>query len=117
MSKTTVNLTSNIVNQEVQKFLENYPMGHPYRTIFSLSYFRQKLIANILDQISDHHEVIGDIQNLMTNKDDSLASLAAERQIKILIKEKISEILSSNYQQVGAELAKEHERLELMWLW
>jgi len=48
MTKTVVNLTESIAQEELNKRLDQYPSNHPYRAIFSLPKPREELISFIL---------------------------------------------------------------------
>lgn len=50
MSKTVVNLTLPVINQEIEKVLDTYP-DHPYQQAFANPDLRQRLIAYVLSQV------------------------------------------------------------------
>ena len=117
MSETIVNLTSLLVNRELQNFLAEYSLKHPYRIIFSLPYFRQRLIAKILSQMPNRHVVVSDVQDLENNSDYLICSSEERFTIELLIKKTIPEIFCDNYEQIEQELAQSKETKQPVWLW
>ena len=117
MSETIINLTSLLVNRELQDFLAEYSLNHPYRIVFSLPYFRQRLIAKILSQMPNRHVVMNDTQNLENDSNYLLCSLEERLTIEVLIKKTIPDILCDYYKQVEKELEKGKETRQPVWLW
>ena len=117
MSETIVNLTSLLVNRELQDFLAEYSLSHPYRIIFSLPYFRQRLIAKILSQMPNRHVVMSNPQNIENNSEDLICSSDEKFTIEVLIKKTIPEIFCDHHKQVEQELAKGKKTKQPVWLW
>ncbi len=111
MTEKIVNLTSILVTREVHSFLTTYPPEDLYRIIFSLPFFKQRLIATILSAIPNRHVVTEDFQTMPTQEDDLLASLEEQLEIESLIKKFIPEVLVSSYPHIGEELIEKEQLL------
>ncbi|MEA5508170.1 hypothetical protein VB715_00180 [Crocosphaera sp. UHCC 0190] len=96
MVYTIVNLTSVLVIREVEDFLAEYPLDHPYQVFFSRSYFRHKLIAHILCKIPNRHIVVEDVENLPNNSNYLRFSLEERLKIENLIAKEIPYILNGD---------------------
>jgi len=48
MTKTVVNLTESITQEQIDRRLAQYPVNHPYRAVFSLPKPREELISFVL---------------------------------------------------------------------
>ncbi|MEA5536484.1 hypothetical protein [Crocosphaera sp. XPORK-15E] len=96
MAYEIVNLTSILVHREIEDFLAEYPPGHPYQVFFSLSYFRQKLMAHILSEIPNRHTVVEDVQSLSNGSDYLRFSLEERLKIETLIAKEIPYILNED---------------------
>ncbi|AGF51976.1 sll1170 [Synechocystis sp. PCC 6803] len=57
MSSYLVNETLAVVEEEIDRFLTDFPPDHPYVMALSLSCFRQQLKAKILSTIPNRHKV------------------------------------------------------------
>jgi hypothetical protein len=117
MSETIINLTSMLVGRELDDFLAEYPPENPYPILFSLPYFRQRLIAKILSSIPNRHVVVEDIQALANQSLYLLSSLEERIKIEDLIKREIPKILIENYEKVGNELVKNRALREPTLVW
>lgn len=119
MSDMIINLTSLLVKREIQDFLAKYPPENFYRTMFSVPYFRNRLIAKILSNIPNRHTVVNDFQSIANRGEYLHASLEEQIKIEMLIKKYIPEILMENHQEVEKRLAKtqEKEKFKATLLW
>lgn len=60
MAYQVFNGTQSIVQSEINTFICNYSENHIYNQVLSIPYFKQKLIAKILNQIPNRHLVINE---------------------------------------------------------
>lgn len=58
MAYQVFNSTLPIVKTEIHEFLKEYKTDHPYQMALSIPYFRQKLIAKVLNNIPNNHILI-----------------------------------------------------------
>lgn len=63
MSLKLVNLTSLSVVEEIENILYNYP-EYPYQAAFTISYWKQRLIAYVLSSVPNRYAVIEPGQNM-----------------------------------------------------
>lgn len=56
MEKQLFNLTLPIVNEEIENILSTYP-NHPYQQAFSITGFRQDLLAYVLSRVPNKYTV------------------------------------------------------------
>jgi diguanylate cyclase (GGDEF)-like protein/PAS domain S-box-containing protein len=90
MSYQVFNSTSSIVKTEVDQFLKNYTIDHPYKQALSLPYFRQKLIALVLNNIPNNHILIDECHSFV----DDVSFCIGLLEEKLLITAKIAEHIS-----------------------
>ncbi|MBE9077801.1 hypothetical protein IQ241_10930 [Romeria aff. gracilis LEGE 07310] len=63
MPSKIVNLTAYIVVESIKNILEDC-LEYPYQMMFSVSYYRQRLIAQTLSSIKNSYVVIQDTEEL-----------------------------------------------------
>ncbi|MEB3175622.1 MAG: DUF1816 domain-containing protein [Cyanobacteriota bacterium] len=80
-----VNLTMDLVEQEIDSYLANIASDNLYQMAISLPYFRKKLIAKILSQIPNRYAVLEEAH--MKNQKKNVIMHILEEQL--LIEEKI----------------------------
>ncbi|BAQ64629.1 diguanylate cyclase domain-containing protein [Geminocystis sp. NIES-3709] len=90
MSYQVFNSTLSIVKTEVDQFLKDYTIDHPYRQALSFPYFRQKLIAKVLNNIPNNHILIDECHSFV----DDISFCIGLLEEKLLITAKINEQIS-----------------------
>lgn len=101
MSYQVFNSTSSIVKTEVDQFLKNYTIDHPYKQALSLPYFRHKLIAKVLNNIPNNHIIIDECHSFVDDVSFCIGLLEEKLLITAKIAENISHIVEE-YQKFNA---------------
>ncbi|OKH24908.1 hypothetical protein NIES593_06765 [Hydrococcus rivularis NIES-593] len=80
MSYQIVNLTLLFVIKEIEDILVYYP-EYPYQVAFSIPYWRQRLIAYVLNHVRNRHIVIENTKKL--SEDPNLTSFPSDERLRI----------------------------------
>lgn len=86
MAYQVFNSTLPIVKTEINEFLKNYDITHPYHIALSIPYFRQKLVTKVLNNIQNNHILIDESCHFF---DDLICSLNLDPE-KLLIYHQIT---------------------------
>ncbi|WP_017655138.1 late competence development ComFB family protein [Fortiea contorta] len=92
MSKSLVNLTNQLVTQEIERVLETYP-HHPYQEIFANPDFRQNLIVYVLNRIPNYYVSVSQEEQALISGDYLHQYLGYLSQIEAIIRQGIEDIL------------------------
>lgn len=93
MSYQVFNSTLAIVKTEVDQFLKDYTIDHPYRQALSSPYFRQKLIAKVLNNIPNNHILIDECDGFIDDVSFCIGLLEEKLLITAKIVEQVSHIV------------------------
>lgn len=80
MSKQIINLTLQIVSEEIESVLENYP-EYPYHQAFAPSNLRLELIAYVLSRIPNIYKVVEETQEPSINT--MFPSVSSEQRLQL----------------------------------
>lgn len=103
MFTETINLTNQLVVEEIEDVLDTYS-HHPYQQAFSIPDLRQKLITYVLSQVHNLYTVNEDGELLDSRLYSS--SLAQRLHIEPLIRQGIIHILQENAAWVRHHIPK-----------
>ncbi|WP_414544313.1 late competence development ComFB family protein [Nostoc sp. CCY0012] len=105
MTKTLVNVTLIMVNQELETILETYP-NHPHQEAFSHPDIRQCLIAYILNRIPNHYITVDQEakDKVFTNLNDLWHSIEHKLHIEAIIHQGIEKVLCEQAQEVNRHI-------------
>lgn len=101
MSYQVFNSTLPIVKTEIDLFLKNYSIDHPYKKALSLPYFRQKFIAKILNNIPNNHILIDECYSFADNVNFYMDLLHEKLLINKQIINNISSIMKEYHQFIN----------------
>ena len=93
MTYQVFNSTLPIVKTEIDQFLKNYSSDHYYKKALSIPYFRQKLIAKILNIIPNKHIIIDECYNFADDLTFCIGSLEEQLLINKQIMDNLNQIV------------------------
>ncbi len=96
MNQRLINLTCQLVIQEVEEILRGYPPNTYYST-FIIQVWRQKLINHVLNQIPNHYyTILEEEQELPQDARFLYSSLAEQLQMEALIHESMLDLIQQH---------------------
>lgn len=102
MSKTVVNLTLPVINQEIGKVLDTYP-DHPYQQAFANSELKQRLIAYVLSQV-DCKFTVTNGEEPEISPETLFPSAADQLHIKQIIQQGVERLLNEESDWVNQHI-------------
>lgn len=105
MSNKIVNLTWEVVTQEIEDVLEAYP-EYPYQAAFAIPELRQKLVAYVLSRVSNDYTVMDDQEEQPSRSQHAYLSLKERLHIEVLIRAGIHQILREKADWISQHIPK-----------